>query len=115
MSGDETGGWGFFARLGFSDGDSSAIDWNAAGGIGGVGLLPGRDADRWGLGVYTQEFVNSGILSGLGVDNEVGGELFYNAQLTPSTNLTLDLQVVDSALPAADTAVVVGMRLGVRF
>lgn len=57
----------------------------------------------------------SGILSSAGLDNEIGGGLFYNVQLTPATNLTFDVQVVDSALPGADTAVVLGLRLGARF
>ncbi|MCB1079943.1 MAG: carbohydrate porin, partial [Verrucomicrobiae bacterium] len=50
LSGDETGGWGLFGRFGFSDGDPNAIRWAGAAGIGGVGLIPGRDRDRWGIG-----------------------------------------------------------------
>jgi porin len=115
LQGDESKGWGLFGRLGFSDGETNPIDWNAAAGIGGVGLLPSREQDRWGLGAYYQEFDNQGILSAVGIDNEVGGELFYNFQVTPATNVTLDLQVIDSALPRSETAVVGGLRVGVRF
>ena len=114
LQGDEEQGWGLFGRAGFSDAEVTPIDWSLAGGIGGVGLIPGRDKDRWGIGVYYQD-LTSGLLSVAGVDDEVGGELFYNMQLTPSTNLTFDLQVVDSAFDAIDTAVALGLRLGVRF
>ena len=115
LQGDESNGWGLFGRLGFTDTDPSIIAMNAAVGIGGVGLLPSREHDRWGLGAYYQEFSDGGVLAALGVDDEVGGELFYNVQITPATNLTFDLQVIDSALPRAETAVVGGLRVGVRF
>ena len=116
IQGDESGGWGVFGRLGFSDGSViNPIDWHAAGGIGGVGLLPNRENDRWGLGVYYQKFADGGRIDLAGIDSEVGGELFYNLQVTPSANLTFDLQVIDSALPHVEDAVVVGLSLGVRF
>ena len=111
LQGDDSGGWGLFGRLGFSDGDPSPIDWNVAGGIGGVGLIPVRDSDRWALGVYHQQFTNEGLIDAVGIDGETGGELFYNIQVTPATNLTFDLQIVDSAIPTVDTAVVLGLRL----
>ena len=115
LQGDESNGWGLFSRLGFTDTDPSVIAMNAAVGIGGVGLIPTREHDRWGLGAYYQEFSDGRILDALGIDEEVGGELFYNVQVTPATNLTFDLQVIDSPLPNADTAVVGGVRFGVRF
>ena len=86
---------------------------------GGVGLIPGRDRDRWGVGIFHQDFTDQGVLPSLGIDSETGGEtggeLFYNIALCYGTNLTFDLQVVDSAIPRVDTAVVLGARLGVGF
>lgn len=115
LSGDETGGWGIFGRLGLSDGDPNPIRWTGATGIGGVGLIPGRDKDRWGIGIFHQDFTDEGVLPTLGIESETGGEIFYNIALCYGTNLTFDVQVVDSAIPRADTVVVFGARLGVSF
>ncbi|MCB1086913.1 MAG: carbohydrate porin, partial [Verrucomicrobiae bacterium] len=112
LSGDETGGWGLFGRFGFSDGDPNPIRWAGSAGVGGVGLLPGRDKDRWGVGIYHQEFADGGVLGALGIDGETGGELFYNIHVCRGTSLTLDAQVIDSAIPSIDTIVVLGARLG---
>jgi hypothetical protein len=38
---------------------------------------------------------------GLGVDNELGGEAFYNLAVTPWLRVTLDAQVIDPALRAS--------------
>jgi porin len=115
VSGDETGGWGFFGRFGVSDGDPNPIDWAGAAGLGGIGLLPGRERDRWGLGLFHQSFADDGFLAAAGITEETGAELFYNIALGRGTNLTLDVQCVDSAVPRAGTVVVLGARLGVRF
>jgi porin len=110
LSGDAESGWGIFARLGLSDGDPNPVAWNAALGVGGVGTLPSRPDDRWGLGAFYLDLSDEALLESLRVDDEVGGELFYVVALTPWFRLTLDAQVVDSALPARDTAVVLGLR-----
>jgi porin len=115
LEGDESEGWGLFGRFGVSDGDPNPIRWAGAGGIGGSGLLPGRNRDRWGLGVFHQSFADGGLLAAAGITDETGAELFYNIALGRGTRLTFDIQVVDSAIPAIDTVVVVGARLGVRF
>ena len=39
-----------------------------------------------------------------------GGEVYYNAQITPWFHLTADLQVVEPAVQAEDTALVLGLR-----
>jgi porin len=115
LSGDETGGWGLFGRLGLSDGDPSPIRWSGATGIGGVGLIPSRDKDRWGVGIFHQKFTNKGLIRAAGIDSETGGELFYNIDLCYGTNLTFSAQVIDSAIPHVDTTVVLGARMGFRF
>ncbi|MCB1066467.1 MAG: carbohydrate porin, partial [Verrucomicrobiae bacterium] len=115
LSGDETGGWGLFGRLGFADEDTSAINFAAAAGVGGVGLIPGRDRDRWGIGVFHQQFSDGGLLSTFGIEDETGGEIFYNIVMCRGASLTLDAQVIDSAIPAAGTVVVLGARVGVQF
>jgi porin len=108
-------GFQYFGRLGLSDGDPSVFRSSGATGIGGVGLIPGRDRDRWGVGIFRQNFTDKGVLPAAGIDSETGGELFYNIALGHGTNLTFDAQVIDSAVPDVDTTVILGMRVGFRF
>lgn len=110
FSGDETGGWGIFGRFGISDGDPNTVRWNGAVGLGGIGCL-GRDCDRWGIGVYHTDFRDGGIFPVLGIDSETGGEVFYSIAVCRGVDVTLDLQVIDSALPGVDTGVIGGARV----
>ena len=115
LRGDSEGGWGVFARFGISDGDPNPVSMNLAGGLGGKGLLPQRRQDTWGAGAFYLDMSNEDLLKGLNVDDEVGGELFYNIAVTPWFRVTLDAQVIDSALPGADTAWVLGVRTHFAF
>ena len=110
ISGDETDGWGLFGRFGVSDGNPNTVRWNGAVGLGGIGCL-GRPGDRWGVGVYHTDYRDGGIFPVLGIDSETGGEIFYSIAVCPGVDLTLDLQVVDSALPGVGNAVVGGARV----
>lgn len=113
--GDAEGGWGVFARFGVSDGDPNPVRWNIAGGVGGTGLLPRRKADRWGLGAYYLDMSDEDLLDALDVGDEVGGDVFYNVAVTRWFHVTLDAQVIDSALPKVDTAWVLAVRGHVDF
>jgi porin len=115
LQGDEKRGWGVFGRFGLSDGDPNPVAWSMAAGIGGVGLLPSREKDRWGVGIYYLKYADDGVIEALGVDNETGGEVFYNLEFTPWMHVTLDAQVADSALPGVDTAFVLGSRVAISF
>jgi porin len=110
LSGDAEKGWGLFARFGMSDGDPNPVKYNVAGGLGGKGLLPQRPQDSWGLGVFYIDFSNEDLLQTLNVGDETGSEIFYNIAITPSFRVTLDAQVIDSALPQAATTCVLGIR-----
>jgi porin len=115
LHGDGDGGVGLFLRAGLSDGDPNPVRWNAAGGVAGVGPLRGRPHDRWGLGMFALGISDADLLRGLGVGTEIGGELFYAIAATPWLMITLDAQVIDSALPRPDTAGVLGVRTHVTF
>jgi porin len=115
LQGDEKRGWGLFGRFGFSDGDPNPIAWSMAAGLGGVGLLPARDKDRWGVGLYHLQYTDKGVIEALGIDDETGGEVFYNIEFTPWMHVTLDAQIADSAIPGVDTAFVLGTRVVVSF
>lgn len=115
IQGDKNGGWGVFARYGLSDGNPNFVKQTAALGIGGVGLLPRRKQDRWGVGTYFVDMSDENLLKGLNVKDEFGGEMYYNIAVAPSLNVTLDAQVMDSALPGVDTTWVFGVRTNYNF
>jgi porin len=111
---DPEQGWGLFGRVGISDGDANLLHRFYSIGVGGTGLFPGRDRDRFGLGYYFLDVSNNrvGIATS---DDEQGAEIFYNFVLTPAVELTADLQIIDGAVRSADTAVVGGLRARLRF
>ena len=111
---DPEQGWGLFGRLGVSDGEANLFRSFYSIGLGGKGLIPGRDQDRFGLGYYYLKLSNSrvGIATG---DDEHGVEIFYNMALTPAFEVSADLQIIDGAVRDADTAVVGGLRARLRF
>ncbi|TXT36075.1 MAG: porin [Planctomycetota bacterium] len=115
VRGDDSGGWGVFARWGISDGNPNFVKQNAALGVGGVGLFPSRKQDRWGLGTFFVDMSEEDLLKGLNVGDEFGGEVYYNIAVRPSLHITLDAQVIDSALPRVDTTWVFGVRTNYSF
>jgi porin len=90
--------------------------WTVSAGVGGQGILPGRDDDLFGVGYSYINFQTGRILAAAGVeDNTQAFEAFYSIALTPAVALTLDLQLVSPFQPNTSTAVVLGMRLTVNF
>ena len=61
-------------------------------------MQPDRLIDRVGVGYHAQGF-----------------EAYYNLSVTTTTGLLFDVQVVDFSLPNADSAVILGLRLGLKF
>ena len=103
-------------RAGIADQDVNPIEWTISGGIGGRGLIPTRDDDSFGIGAFFIQIQETRFSGLLGVDDEGHGfEAFYNVAITPAAHLTLDVQVLDSPLPGSDTAVVIGLRMQMKF
>lgn len=115
IQGDDAGGWGVFARWGISDGDPNLVKLSTSIGVGGIGPIESRPKDRWGLGVYVLDMSNASLLRGLHITDEVGAEMFYNFALSPTLNVSPDIQLIDSGLPKADTTWVVGLRANFSF
>jgi porin len=109
-------GVGLFARLGFADPDANPVDWSASVGIGGRGLIPGREGDSFGAAYYhTRTQAPRGFaLLGLN-DTGQGLEAYYNIAVTPAVGLTLDVQWIDEGLESNNPATVIGARLHVDF
>jgi porin len=113
---DETQGIGLFGRFGISDGEANAIETFYSIGIGGKGIIPERDNDKFGLGYYYTGY--SGDLPDfLNMDYAQGVELFYRIEVTPWFHLTPDLQVIvnPGGNDDVDTAVVYGIRGEMSF
>jgi porin len=111
---DGSQGLGIFGRIGFADRDTNPIEQFYSFGVGGQGMLPGRDRDRFGIGVYYTSF--SRDLRGLILDSsEIGLEVFYNIAVTNWLYVTPDIQVIEPAGRSSDTAFITGVRVQTRF
>ena len=115
---DEERQLGLFWRFGYADDETNPIEWNLAGGLGGVGPLAVRPRDRFGIGVYHLEPSDNFPLPALGVEEETGFEIFYTLQLLPGLAFTADLQYIATGLgngplvnETPDNAWVGGLRL----
>jgi len=84
-----------FARAGFADQETIPIEWSVSGGVGGKGIIPGRERDTFGVGYFPLKLQPELLINKLGSDDHSQGfEAFYNVSITPAANLTLDVQVL---------------------
>ncbi len=117
-AGERDEGLGLFARAGWADPDSRAIEWFWS--VGGLyrGPIPGRDRDELGLGVYqaigSRRFERQ---RAPGFDRETGFELFYKAEVLPWLMVTPDVQLIldPGARGEHSDAWVATLRLRVAF
>jgi porin len=111
---DGSQGLGIFGRIGFADSDTNPIEQFYSFGVGGQGMLPRRDRDRFGIGFYYTSF--SRDLRGLILDSsEIGLEIFYNIAATNWLYVTPDIQVIEPAGRNSETAFITGLRVQTRF
>ena len=94
-------GIGIFGRFGASDGNPNFMHFFYSLGIGGKGVIPTRERDRYGFGFYFID-INNPRLRGLLrtvklLRDEYGFEAFYNVAVTPWLLITPDIQVVRGA------------------
>jgi porin len=112
-------GWGIFGQAGFSDGNPNPFRWMMLAGLGGIGIIPGRSLDRFGVAYFRYAFSNdltNGLrLFRLDLGDEHGGELFYNAAVTPWFRLSGDLQIIRPGNHSRDTAMFTGLRAQIKF
>ncbi len=114
---DSTQGIGVFGRFGVSDGEANPIESFYSLGLGGKGVLPGRDDDRCGLGFFYTEWSDVPLAHALDINNAQGVELFYNIEVTPWMHITPDLQVLidPGGVADRDVAIVGGVRVQMSF
>lgn len=111
-------GLGMFFRYGYRHGEVNRISDFWSVGAQYKGLVPDRDNDVLGFGVYSaigsqqyQRWVDPDF------DRETGYELYYNIQITPWLHLTPDFQYIyqPGGSRDADDAFVVALRARVTF
>jgi porin len=103
-------------RLGVADDDTNPIDLSISGGVGGRGLIAGRDDDTYGLAIGYSDFDTGPVLQAAGFDDDAWAiEAFYNLDIGRGLSLTADLQVIEPFDATVDTTTLVGARLNVRF
>ena len=110
-------GWGVFLIWGVADENTNPFNWSLAAGVGGRGLIPGREDDVVGIGYFYNRIQQNGVVDRM-IDlrnGEQGFEVFYEAALTPWLHLTPDLQVVEPGPGENDTAVILGLLLLIDF
>lgn len=112
-------GWGLFTLVTMSDGNPNPVKWSYLAGLAGNNLLPARENDRWGIGIFHYG-LSQLLLSGLAElkverRSEGGVEAFYNFAITPWLRLSADLQIVDPWNPAKLRATYAALRLQTKF
>lgn len=111
--------FGLFGQAAISDGNPNPIGWSALLGVGGTGVIPGRERDRLGLGLFCLGFsdrLKEGLYSvGIPIRNEAGIEAFYNLAVTPWLYVTGDILLIRPPQTGGDTAVIAGVRAQVVF
>ena len=115
-------GWGFFGQVSLADQATSPITNFLSLGIGGNGLFERRPRDEFGIAyAYTElsDVLKDNIdllpLGGRRPRPENQVEMFYNFHITPWLRLMGDLQIIHPTRPNADTAIIPGIRLEVKF
>ena len=112
---DPVQGIGFFGRFGVADDNTNPIERFYSIGVGGQGIIPGRDKDTFGIGYFYSELSDKlpSVFNVLG-DGQ-GVEMFYNAEIRPWLHITADYQILDSGLKTSETAHVFGLRVKTNF
>jgi hypothetical protein len=121
-----TEGWGLFGRAGIADGGTGNPNWgawHASLGFGGNSPLLRRrgKGDRFGIGYgFTATSSEFGPIPQalFGPRDAQVIESFYRYQLTPSIEVTPDVQLINGmlgGLTGGDGAVVAGIRLNVKL
>ena len=77
---DPKQGFGLFGQFGISDGNPNRLYALAMVGIGGMGLIPGRSRDNWGIGYYyaaPSRDLKDSLNQKVDIRDEQGIETFY--------------------------------------
>ncbi len=113
---DELQGFGFLGRLGFADDKTNPISNLYGAGLGGKGMIHGRDNDTWGI-LYNYMQISDefgSVIDRISRDTQTF-EVFYNFELTKWMHITPDFQIVKPSSERVDTAYIAGLRAKIDF
>ncbi len=105
---------GLLSMWGISDGNPNPYHWIGNVAIQGNGLIACREADTMGAGYFycgMSGYFKQILSQRLDLQDVQGVELYYNAAINKWCHLSADLQFVQPANTAQDTAVIFGLRL----
>jgi len=113
---DETQGFGVFARFGTADDKTNPIENFYSIGLGGKGIINGRDNDTYGIGYFYAELSDEfGKIIERNFGDTQGFEMFYNFELSKWLHITPDFQVIEPSAKNIDTAYIAGLRVKMDF
>jgi porin len=113
---DESQGFGFFGRLGFADEKTNPISNFYGAGLGGKGMIDGRDNDTWGFSYFYMQLSDKfGPAIERNFGDAQGLEVFYNIELAKSLHITPNFQIVNPSNERVDTAYIAGLRAKIDF
>jgi len=122
----------FTGQFTVTDGKAMPIEWTASGALEMEGLIPRRNKDTIGIGVFHNELsdgfkgvvgnllsvaatLKNRTLTRIAIEDNDGFEAYYKAQITPWFAVTADVQVITATLSPEDTKVAVGVRGKLTF
>ena len=116
VPGKQDQGFGLFGRFGLTDGEVNPVQEFYSIGLGGKGLIPGRDNDSFGIGYYYLAISDKlPRIIERRTQDEQGLELYYNVAITPWLHITPDLQVIEPVRDNVETTIVAGVRMKIDF
>lgn len=109
-------GLGVFLLLGLADENTNPVLFSVAAGLSGRGMIPGRGEDTYGLGYFYNDLQDPRPLAIIQLASSTQGlEAYYNFAIARSIALTLDVQWTESAFGRSDDALILAVRLNIRF
>jgi len=110
---DSTQGFGVFGRFGMADKDASVLRYHYNIGLGGKGIIEGRDQDRFGVGYFHTSLSDKlpDLISPLYYDDVDGVEVFYNIEVKPWLHITPDFQYLNPSDTRIDDTYIAGVRM----
>jgi len=111
-------GWGFFGQVAVSDGNPTFLDWSVLFGLAGSSPIPGREHDRFGIGLFRYSLSDAlvkAVRPVLRLRDEQGIEAFYSFAVNPRMRLNLNVQHVRPTTAAARDATMWTVSTNVSF
>lgn len=112
-------GWGVFGLVGFGDSNPNPLAFTMNVGASGVGVIPHRPLDRFGVGYFyvgpSRPLIDALKVFQLNFGRETGAEVYYTLATPSWFRITADLQVIAPGNHSMSTVVLPGVSAQIRF